>query len=159
MVTLRLLQATCTIALLAAAPAFAQETNNPSADTTMHNHVNVEPNSSSTMSPGSHMGMNETHHMKRHARASMHNKSDMAQDNSADQLNEKSLEAARGGQAFNGAGSGDMSSHGGSGMNEMSNHPGSGMNEMSNPPGSGSMNDMSGGSMGGSGAPGQQPAK
>jgi hypothetical protein len=147
----RLLQAVCTVALLAAAPAFAQTNvqpadtgvggapNNPTANETM-------PNRSGSMAPadrmgamGSHSGMDS--HSTRHAAMDHRGRS---ADTSADQLNEQSYQAARSGQAYNGSGGG-MSS-GGSGMSSGS----SGMSSGS----SGSMNDMSGGSMSGSGSSG-----
>ena len=140
----RLLQAVCTVALLAAAPAFAQTNiqpadtgvggapNNPTANETM-------PNRSGSMAPadrmgamGSHSGMDSR--STRHAAMDHRGRS---ADTSADQLNEQSYQAARSGQAYNGSGGG-MSS-GSSGMSSGS---------------SGSMNDMSGGSMSGSGSSG-----
>src|ERR1700712_1652363 len=136
----RLLQAVCTVAFLAAMPAFAQSNiqpadtgvggapNNPTANETM-------PNRSGSMAPadrmgamGSHSGMDS--HSTRHAAMDHRGRS---ADTSADQLNEQSYQAARSGQAYNGSGGG-MSS-GSSGMSSGS---------------SGSMNDMSGGSMSGS---------
>jgi hypothetical protein len=148
----RLLQAVCTVAILAAAPAFAQ-TNMPTGDTAAggaaNNPTAHEAMPNSTMAPadrmgspngsmggmGSHAAMDNhsTHRTAMaHTPGAMHGRSDASQDAAVDQLNEQSFQAARSGQAYNGGGSGGMTA----------------------PGGSGSMNDMHGGSMPGGGRTG-----
>jgi hypothetical protein len=145
----RLLQTACAIALLAAAPAFAQQTITQPATTGADNSVNapvthgsMTPNNEaaqSNMAPADQMGSSSsmgssTHHaMGRRSSGSMHARRDTSQNSAVDQLNEQSYQAAQRGQAFSASdsgSSGNMSSGGSSGMR-----------------GSGSMNDMSGGSM------------
>jgi hypothetical protein len=139
-----LLQAVCTVAILAAVPAFAQTNmptgdiaaggaaNNPTAHEAMPNG-NMAPADrmgsphGSMGGTGSHAGM-DRHSDHRAAMAAMHGRSEASPDAAVDQLNEQSYQAARSGQAFNGTGSGTMTA----------------------PSGSRSMNDMRGGSMSGS---------
>ncbi len=120
----RLLQAVCTAALLAAAPAFAQQTTTPpagAAPTAPAAH-------DGTMAPGGKMGsMDGTgssmgHHrmhrsaMRDHSTGAMHGgRSDTSQDAVVDQLNNQSYQAAQQGQAFSSAGSGGMMAPAGGG--------------------------------------------
>ena len=137
MAKMRLLNVACTVAMLAAAPAFAQsntETGSTGAGGTAVNPTAHEAmsGSSDSMSGGrSHAGMGHSMHRHMgHNAVGMHDRT--SQDMSADQLNEKSYQAARTGQPFS---SGGTMAPGGSG----------GMNDMSG-------GSMSGGSMSGGGA-------
>jgi hypothetical protein len=88
----RLLRAVCTIALLAAAPAFAQ-TNTPASGTPDTNNAAAPaPTAGHTMH---HSGM--THH-RMHAAT----KAPTSQDAAVDRLNEQSFQAAQQGQSFTG---------------------------------------------------------
>jgi len=145
MISTRFLSMVGTVAMLAAAPAFAQTNTqtgstgvggvaeNPTAHETMPR--------SSRMAPGDRSGMDSHRSRMGHSSGSMHSRADSSADTSADRLNEQSYQAARNGQAYSGqaynrpSSMGDPSTMGGSG----------GMNN------SGSMNDMSGGSMTGTG--------
>ena len=89
------------IALLAAAPAFAQTETKP-ADMSAGGAVNA-PMQHNSMQDGS-MESHPAHHAMRHARRS--EKTDSSQDSQVDQLNDRSYQAAQQGQAFSGA-SGD----------------------------------------------------
>lgn len=150
----RLLQAVCTVALLAAAPAMAQ-TNTQTGTTGMGGSPNnatahdMSPNATGTRAGsmgGGSMGTSDSQasmddgsmrHSKMHRSGAMHaNKGDRSQDAAVDDLNDRSYQAAHSGQAFNGGG---MSSD-------------TGARPMGQPNGSGSMNDMSGGSMSGGGS-------
>ncbi len=134
-------RAVCTVALLAAAPAFAQSTHTPPAAGSTGSHSNMTNQAPDMMSPSDEEGSGgSSSAMKQHAGrhdGMMQGKGDMSADMSADQLNEQSLQAARQGQAFNGSASGTMPMH----------------------DNAGSMNDMSGGSMKGSAPPGGSPAR
>jgi hypothetical protein len=148
MAKMGLLQAVCTVAVMAAVPAFAQ-TNTQPGDTGMGSsannpsmHQNMQ-NNSGSMTPADRMGSSDEsmggrsmHRADMGHHGAMHGKTDMSQDAMVDQLNEQSYQAARSGQAFNGSGSSS----------------GSGGMTMPNGNGSGSMNDMSGGSMSGNGS-------
>lgn len=152
-----LLQAVCTVALLAAAPAFAQTntqmgTTGAGMGTT---GAGGAPNSamSHDMGPadssgsGSHAAMMGKHHASMmHDSGAMHARnSDRSQDAAVDQLNDRSYQAAHQGQAFNGSGtSGSM-------MEQPNGAMGGQMGSQMGGPGghSGNMNDMSGGSMSG----------
>jgi hypothetical protein len=159
MATTRLLHAACTVAMLAAVPAFAQssntagqtgssampqtqsgQTSTQGANTygTMSQNNSMSP-SNQDMDTSGHSGT----HRSAHSRQMMHSsRTDTSQNAAVDQLNDQSLRAARQGQAFNATGGGMQG--GGSGtMNDTSG-------SMSGS--SGSMNDMSGGSMSGSGS-------
>jgi hypothetical protein len=144
MANTRLLQAVCTVAILAAVPAFAQTNmptgdiaaggaaNNPTAHEAMPNG-NMAPADRMGSPHGSMGGMSSHAGMDRHsehraAMTAMHGQSETSQNAAVDQLNERSYQAAHSGQAFNGTGS-DMTTA---------------------PSGSRSMNDMHGGSMSGS---------
>jgi hypothetical protein len=158
----RLLHAACTVAMLAAVPAFAQSSNTagqtgssampqtPSGQTatpntnsygTMSQNNSMAP-ADQNMETGTtrHSGMHRSA-MGTHSRHMMSSsRTDTSQNAAVDQLNDQSLRAARQGQAFNATGGG-MQGGGSSGtMNDTSG-------SMNNP--SGSMNDMSGGSMSG----------
>jgi len=151
MANTRLLLTACTVALLGAAPAFAQ-TNTPTGDTGAGGAPNnptaheTMPNRAGNMAPADRMGSMSDHdsratmdsHMSHRSTMAhpMNGKSDTSQEAAVDQLNEQSYQAARSGQAFNGSGSAGNS--GG----------------MPAPRGSGTMNDMSGGSMSGHGSMG-----
>jgi hypothetical protein len=140
----RLLQTVCTVAILAAAPAFAQTNippaNMPAGDTAAggapNNPTAQQATPNSNMAPadrmgspdrsmggmGSHAAMDRSH---RTAMA-MHTRSDASQNAAVDQLNEQSYQAARSGQAFNGTGTGSgvMAAPGGSGrMMDMQHGP------------------------------------
>ncbi len=139
---IRLLQAVCTIAMLSAAPAFAEDIHSGVArigqppDVTAQNTPAQNDNapamtpsdqsSGNVGQPGMNgSGMNGTDTMRSsgampHTRGAMRGTSDSSQSAEVDRLNEQSLNAARNGQAFNGSGGGASS---------------------------GSMNDMSGGTM------------
>jgi hypothetical protein len=127
MANTRLLQTICTVAMLAAAAAFAQTDmptggtpaggapNNPTGHQAMPNDGTPadkmgSPNGSMG-SMGSHMGRRSTHH--RAEMGAMHGRSEASQDAAVDQLNERSYQAARSGQAFNGSDA--MAAPGGSG--------------------------------------------
>jgi hypothetical protein len=113
MVKARLLQAVCAVALLAAAPAFAQ-TNAKPADTGVDNTVNAPATHTGTMSPAMHMGADDQssgtmHHMSTHRSAMgghetgmMHGRSDSSQDAAVDRLNDQSFQAAQSGQTYGG---------------------------------------------------------
>jgi hypothetical protein len=164
----RLLQTVSTVAILAAAPAFAQTNmppanmpardtaaggapNNPTAQQAMPNG-NMAP-ADRMGSPdrsmggmGSHAAMDRSH---RTAMA-MHMRSDTSQSAAVDRLNEQSYQAARSGQAFNGTGAG-------SGMTAVPGGPGRMMDMQRGPmpdtgrTGGGGDGGGGGGSGGGSG--------
>lgn len=156
----RLLQAVCTVAMLAAMPAFAQSSNTAgqtgsSAMPQTQSGQTATPgtNTYGTMSQNNSMapanqdmdtsGNSSMHHsaMGTHSRHMMHSsRTDTSQDSAVDQLNDQSLRAARQGQAFNATGGSDMQSGASGSMNDTSGSMGRS---------SGSMNDMSGGSMSG----------
>jgi hypothetical protein len=154
MLKTRLLQAACTLAMLAAAPAFAQ-TNTPAAGagtTATHSPADQQggnasmSDSKSSMTPANKDGMGASakegsHATHRSAMAHpahmMHSgKTDSSQDAAVEDLNNKSYQAAQNGAAM-AAGGTDKASTG-------SMKSG----------GTGSMNDMSGGSMTGNGSTG-----
>jgi len=139
-------------AMLAAVPAFAQ-TNTPPAGTgnsmpdqqsMPNNKSSMAPANKSSMAPANKDGLgasakDDMHSTHRSAMARpthmMHSgKADTSQNAAVDSLNEKSFQAAQNGQAAGGGTDGKAST----GMME--------------PGGTGSMNDMSGGSMTGSGS-------
>jgi hypothetical protein len=101
-----LLQAVCTVAILAAAPAFAQTDTRPES-TGSGNTVNAPaadtgPMSTSKMGSSSgEMNSQSTHRsaMVGHS-GMMRGKSDASQDAAVDQLNDRSYRAAQQGQAF-----------------------------------------------------------
>jgi hypothetical protein len=143
----RLLQAVCTVAMLAAAPAFAQTDTQPGT-TGAGNAVNAPAaddmstsgaTGTSQMSPASKMGSSSgtamngqsTHRsaMMGHSDHMMHGRTDTSQDAAVDQLNDQSYRAAQQGQAFSASntGAGGMTAPGGSSrMNGMSSGPTSG---------------------------------
>jgi len=102
----RLLQAACTVAMLAASPVFAQS-NTPTGDTGAGGGANTptvnETNSgnmpSKTMSHQPGM-------MRRHNMAMKSSKNNTSQDAAVDRLNEQSYQAAQQGQTFGGSSSG-----------------------------------------------------
>jgi hypothetical protein len=113
MLKTRLLQAVCTVAMLAAVPAFAQS-NTPPADT----------GSAGPTADESHA----THHSARAHRpgAMQSGKSTASQDAAVDRLNEQSYQAAQKGESFTGGGS-DQGSPGAtnpSGSGSMNTMPG-----------------------------------
>jgi hypothetical protein len=143
MANARLLQAVCTVALLAAAPAFAQQTTTQPGDTGAGNPVAPtppRPRAQSNMAPAEKMdstsggsssaaaGSHSTHHaaMMGHSGGGMHARTDSSQNSAVDQLNDQSFQAAQRGQSFSSSDTGTS----GSMM----------------PAGSGSMGGMSGGS-------------
>jgi hypothetical protein len=144
MLKTRLLQAACAAAMLAAVPAFAQ-TNTPPAGTgnPTPDHQSM-PNNKSSMAPANKDGlgasakedMHSTHRSAMaHPAHMMHSgKTDTSQNAAVDSLNEKSYQAAQNGQPAGG------------GMNDNAS------TGTPKPGGTGSMNDMSGGSMTGSGS-------
>jgi hypothetical protein len=144
MLKTRLLQAVCTVAMLAAVPAFAQS-NSPSAGAgstappSADNAGGTAPADKDGLGAPAADGSHATHRSaKGHRTGAMQSgKSATSQDAAVDNLNEQSYQAAQKGQAFTGGGS-DQGSAG-----------------MTNPSGSGSMNNMPGGSMPGGGASGQ----
>src|ERR1700709_961445 len=101
---MRLLQAVCTAAMLAAVPALAQSNiqpadtgvggapNNPTANETM-------PNRSGSMTPAERMGSMGSHSGmdSRSTRHAAMDRGTRSADTSADQLNEQSYQAARSG--------------------------------------------------------------
>jgi hypothetical protein len=141
MANTRLLQAVCTAAIFAAAPALAQ-TNMPTGETGAGGAPNAptthETMPSGTMAPADQMtsphrsmgGLDHSAHRAAmgHRSGAMHGKTSESEEVAVDRLNAQSFQAARSGQAFDGSGSGAMTA----------------------PDGSGSMNDMHGGSMSGS---------
>jgi hypothetical protein len=115
----RLLQTACAVALLAAAPAFAQTSTQP-ADTGPNNSVNAPVDHgmsapASRMAPGDRMGAHMDSHMDSMSghtghRTAMNNhprsRSDRSQNAAVDQLNDQSYQAAQRGMSF---GPSDMS--------------------------------------------------
>ena len=155
MANTRLLQAVCTVAMLAAVPAFAQNSNTgtnamPNAGAQQPAETgggsNMAPAGNKMAPEGNAMGNNSAmgqghtmHHSAMH-RGSMHNQSANAQDEEVNRLNDESYQAAQRGQAFSIPGSnGAMMAPNGSGS-------GAHMMPQSNPPGA----------MNGYGAPGSQ---
>jgi hypothetical protein len=136
----RLLQAVCTVAILAAAPAFAQTDTRPAGTGSSVNSPTDDntPPTSGTMTPASKMGSSgessssaamhsqSTHRSAMAGHGMMHTKSDTSQDAAVDELNNQSYQAAQRGQTLS---SSNMRSGG-----------------MTAPSGSASMHDMSGGS-------------
>ena len=110
MIRARLLPLMGGIALLAAAPAFAQTETKP-ADMGAGGTVNA-PGQHDSMQQGS-MESHPMHHAMRHAMRS--GKSDASQDSQVDQLNDQSYQAAQQGQAFTGAGNDSAAPANGSG--------------------------------------------
>jgi hypothetical protein len=151
-----LLGTVCTVALLAAAPAFAQTDTRPARtgpdstvqdNTVPNNRASMPGARDSTMSPGMRadssgaadssgsMDHHSTHRSAtlRHEGA-MRGGSDSSQNAAVDRLNEQSFQAAQNGQSFTGMNNGGMSS---GGMNDGRMHHGpGGMRAM---PGSGSL--------------------
>ena len=134
----RLLQAVCTVALLAAAPAFAQTATqpagvgNPPNVPTAHDPTMPRSAAPSSMAPAEKMGTSsdsgasaDTHRstMNDHRMGATHGRTDTSQNAAVDQLNEQSYQAAQNGQAFsatdNGS-SGTMPPSGSGRMNGMS---------------------------------------
>jgi hypothetical protein len=106
----RLLQAVCTVAMLATAPAFAQTDTQPGRPGTGNTMNSPEPDNgsmagsptqSNRMSSGNAMSGQSMHRsaMAGHSRM-MGGKSDTSQNATVDQLNEQSYRAAQQGQAF-----------------------------------------------------------
>lgn len=91
----RLLPAVCTVAMLAAAPAWAQ-TSPPSGDP----NAPAGQTGSSSGSTGSHAAHRSS---TAHRGGATHSRTDTSQDAAVDQLNDQSYQAARQGQAYNGA--------------------------------------------------------
>ncbi len=127
MANTRLLQAICTVAMLAAAPAIAQTDTAP-ASTGAGNSVNAPTGSGSSGTMATH-----SHHsaMAGHSGKMMHGRSDASQDAAVNQLNDQSYQAAQRGQAF---GASNMGSSGmtSGGMNGMSSGSGAGAPDTSN---------------------------
>jgi hypothetical protein len=122
-----LLRAACTVALLAAAPAFAQTATQP-ADTGAGNMPNAPAaHDSSGMSPGMKMGSSTDgessgtmSHQSTHRSAmgggheSMHSRNDTSQNAAVERLNDQSFQAAQSGQAYTGSGTMGSGGMGGS---------------------------------------------
>jgi hypothetical protein len=140
MLKTRLLQAVCTVAMLAAVPAFAQS-NTPGsvAPPGADNKAGMAPADNTGAGGPTADDSHATHRSARgHRSGAMHSgKSATSQDAAVDRLNEQSYQAAQKGEAFGGGGS-DQGSSG-----------------MTKPSGSGNMGDMPGGPMPGGGADGQ----
>ncbi|WP_428534798.1 hypothetical protein [Rhodopila sp.] len=102
MLKTRLLQAACTVAMLAAVPALAQTSapaSNAPADST------AAPSTEAPASPGRAMGGHPMHHSAMgHSHAMMHGRSDTSQNADVDRLNEQSYQAAQQGQTYGGVG-------------------------------------------------------
>jgi hypothetical protein len=140
MVRTRLLQAVCTVAMLAAVPALAQnsDTNTGMSGAPGAGTPPAPTGGNSNMAPADNAGsMGEGHaaHRSKMGHGSMHSsKGANAQDAEVDRLNEQSYQAAQRGQAFSATGS-----SGGSGAMMAPNGAGKGsgapMMPMSNPPG------------------------
>jgi hypothetical protein len=125
----RLLQTVCAVALLAAAPAFAQSNDQP-ASTGRNNSVNApmshDRTGSTSMAPADRMGspddssgmnMRSAHHADMSSHHMMHSRNDVSQSDAVSQLNDQSYQAAQRGEAFSGTntmgssmGSGSMGS-------------------------------------------------
>lgn len=122
MVRIRLFQAVCSVAILAAAPAFAQGGETPDSARAAQGMATPSDNGSA-----GNQTMSGTHHTR--ARSSMRAKNDTSQDADVDQLNDKSYQAAQSGQAFSagsaGTQSGGMSTSNGA---EQTNPPPAGQN-------------------------------
>ena len=125
----RLLQAVCTVAMLASVPAFAQSNTPPGdirgAHESMAKHAgNLAP--AEKMRSGPHDTMRAHRSAMEHKSRAMHERSDSSQNPAVDRLNEQSYQAAHGGRAFKAGDSGDMSARPGGmkrGMNDMSGGP------------------------------------
>jgi hypothetical protein len=156
MLKIRLLQAACTVAMLAAVPAFAQSNTPVTSDGTAAAPADHQAtpdktsmsDSKSTMSPGDKNGDSAGHanHARRtamaHPAGTMHSsRTDTSQNSTIDQLNDQSYQASQKGEALGGRGTDSASS-------DMAKPA------AARPNGTGSMNDMSGGSMSGSGTAG-----
>src|SRR5690348_2272622 len=89
----RLLQAVCTVAVLAAAPAVAQTDTAPASKMGSPDGSNSSSAMSTHSSHRSGMGSRST--------GMMHSKADSAGDAAVDQLNDQSYQAAQRGEAFN----------------------------------------------------------
>jgi hypothetical protein len=154
-----LLQAVCTVAMLAAVPALAQRPEsgmtgpngapNPAAQQPMPNSGSTAPadnaGSASTSSPGDTGSASTTPSHPKHRSAmarSARGHTDRSQDAAVDQLNDQSYQAAQQGQAFSAGGA-------------PSGGPGAMPPSGAMPPAgaSGGMNGMSGGTTPGSGTP------
>jgi hypothetical protein len=100
MAQMRLLQVSCTVALLAAAPAFAQ--NTPQTGSAVHDAAptpTTMPAGSTADSPAP--GAEPAHKMATHHHAgAMHSSKGGSQDAMVDKLNEQSYQAAQQGQPF-----------------------------------------------------------
>lgn len=138
----RFVQAVCTIAMLAAAPAFAQNAsrmNTPSPNAQNSNPGMAPSDQSSgntgTMGGTGHPAMNSpdmtTHQtgMAPKSRGAMRGTTDTSQNAAVDQLNDQSLAAARNGQAFSGTGSMSDMSGGTMGTDQPRAAPGGSMND------------------------------
>jgi len=123
----RMLQAVCTFAMLAAAPALAQTQNPGSGMTGPNGQPNPAvqqsaPNSSAGMAPADNgsgaSAPGDSHVTHRsamgHHTGMMHSRADRSQDAAVDNLNDQSYQAAQSGQTF-GSGTGSMGSSGTSG--------------------------------------------
>jgi hypothetical protein len=131
MANARLLQAVCTVAMLAAAPAIAQTDTAP-ASTGAGNSVNA-PAADNTSTGASGAMSTPSHHsaMAGHSSKMMHGKSDSSQDAAVNQLNDQSYQAAQRGQAFGASNMGSAGMPSGS-MNGMSGGSGANAPDTSN---------------------------
>ena len=136
----RLIKAVCTVAMLAAAPAWAQSNNPPAAPAapgTAPSNMAPSAAPSGSMDNGTGKGTMNGHmtHRSAMSHGSMHGAgSATSQDAAVDRLNEQSYQAAQQGQAFSTGGSGSMSQPPASG--NMNGAPSGTMPAGTMPPGS-----------------------
>jgi hypothetical protein len=133
MANARLLQAVCTVAMLAAAPAIAQTDTAP-ASTGAGNSVNAPAADNASTGNGSSGTMSTHPHgsaMAGHSTKMMHGKSSSSQDAAVNQLNDQSYQAAQRGQAFGASNMGSAGMPSGS-MNGMPGGSGASAPDTSN---------------------------
>jgi hypothetical protein len=105
MANTRLLKAVCTVAMLAATPVLAQSQTQP-ADTGPGNSVNNPVADTGTTATGNRAnGTSMSNHSAHrstmtHSPRTMHGRSDSAENDAVDRLNEQSLRAAHSGRDF-----------------------------------------------------------
>jgi hypothetical protein len=120
-----LLRAACTVAMLAASPVFAQNTQ--TGDTAAGGAASAPATHDampSSTAPTSTAGSEQpTHKMAHHHGGAMHgSKGDRSQDAMVDRLNEQSFQAAQQGQSFSvsGSGAGNTAPASGAGTHDIS---------------------------------------
>lgn len=144
----RLLPAVCTIAMLAAVPAFAQNTPaTPAPDAGNSKMAPANDEGSAGATHGSPMNEGRTMHHSSMGHHAMQSRNATSQDAEVDRLNQESYEAAQKGQVFSANGS-DASGSG----TMMPNAKHTGPLNGSGTPGSNSTINSTGGSPTGSGA-------